>query len=150
MSTPIPAPPGLPLLGNAFDINTDYPLGSLLALAERYGSSNPRELDLNSMLTKGALGKIYKLSLKGTDRLFISSNDLVNEVCDEKRFEKTVPGGLLELRHLSNDGLFTAFTNEHNWGVAHRTLMPAFGPIDIAGMFEGERTSWASIPKSSN
>ena len=77
------------------------------------------------------------MKLGGVDRIFISTNDLINEACDEKRFEKTISGGVKELRNLSNDGLFTAFSNEHNWGVAHRTLMPAFGPIQIIDMFAG-------------
>ena len=34
-----------------------------------------------------------------------------------------------------HDGLFTAREEETNWGVAHRILMPAFGPASIQGMF---------------
>lgn len=34
-----------------------------------------------------------------------------------------------------HDGLFTARENEANWGIAHRILMPAFGPASIQGMF---------------
>ena len=34
------------------------------------------------------------------------------------------------------DGLFTAYPGEHNWDVAHRTLMPAFGPLSIRSMFD--------------
>lgn len=41
-----------------------------------------------------------------------------------------------ELREGSGSGLFTAFNDEHAWGVAHRTLLPAFGPLNIAGMFD--------------
>lgn len=33
----IPSPPGLPLLGNINDINPEFPLGSFLNLAEKYG-----------------------------------------------------------------------------------------------------------------
>jgi cytochrome P450/NADPH-cytochrome P450 reductase len=35
-----------------------------------------------------------------------------------------------------HDGLFTAREGEENWGIAHRILMPAFGPISIRGMFD--------------
>ena len=35
-----------------------------------------------------------------------------------------------------HDGLFTAYHGEHNWGVAHRALVPAFGPLGIKGMFD--------------
>ncbi|KAF2497931.1 cytochrome P450 [Lophium mytilinum] len=35
---------------------------------------------------------------------------------------------------LDKDGLFTAYPGEHNWGVAHRILMPVFGPMGIRKM----------------
>ena len=60
----------------------------------------------------------------------------MSEVCDEKRFEKSVAGALKEIRAGIEDGLFTAFPGEHNWEVAHRVLMPAFGPLSIRGMFD--------------
>jgi cytochrome P450 / NADPH-cytochrome P450 reductase len=34
-----------------------------------------------------------------------------------------------------HDGLFTAREGEEAWGIAHRVLMPAFGPLSIQGMF---------------
>ena len=68
--------------------------------------------------------------------MFIANHELLNEVCDEKRFEKKVSGGLEEIRNGVHDGLFTAYPGEHNWGVAHRVLMPAFGPLSIRGMFD--------------
>jgi cytochrome P450/NADPH-cytochrome P450 reductase len=37
---------------------------------------------------------------------------------------------------LANDGLFTAYHGERGWGIAHRILMPAFGPLRIRDMFE--------------
>jgi cytochrome P450 / NADPH-cytochrome P450 reductase len=38
----IPEPPGLPLLGNIADIDSEYPLGSFLHLADIYGKLMPR------------------------------------------------------------------------------------------------------------
>jgi cytochrome P450/NADPH-cytochrome P450 reductase len=69
----------------------------------------------------------------------VSSQELVNEICDEKRFCKKVGGGLTEIRAFAGDGLFTANTfpedvSEPNWGKAHRILMPAFGPKTIQSM----------------
>lgn len=83
-----------------------------------------------------SIGEIYKLNLAGADKLFISSVALLNEVCDEKRFTKAVSGALEEIRNGVQDGLFTAYPGEHNWEVAHRTLMPAFGPLSIREMFD--------------
>ena len=41
-----------------------------------------------------------------------------------------------ELRNGIHDGLFTAQNYEENWGIAHRVLVPAFGPIKISNMFD--------------
>lgn len=69
-------------------------------------------------------------------RYFVSSVELVDELCDEKRFCKSVSGPLEELRAGIGAGLFTAYHGEHAWEVAHRTLVPAFGPIGIKDMFD--------------
>ena len=81
-------------------------------------------------------GPIYKLSLLGHERVFISSFELANELFDEKRFCKNVAGPLNEVRNGVHDGLFTAHHGEPNWGAAHRTLSPAFGPLGIKDMFD--------------
>lgn len=60
----------------------------------------------------------------------------MNELCDEKRFKKTVGESLKELRNGVHDGLFTAYDGEENWLTAHRVLVPAFGPLNINGMFD--------------
>jgi len=69
-------------------------------------------------------GPIFKLNLSGEEKLFISTHELMNEVCDEKRFSKTVSGALEQIRNGVGDGLFTAYPGEHNWEIAHRVLMP--------------------------
>jgi len=115
---PIPGPPGVPLLGNIPDIDLDHPIESLGRIADTYG-------------------EIFKLRLgRGDDKIFISSQNLLNELCDEKRFMKIVDGPLAQVRNLAYDGLFTAHPGEHNWEVAHRTLLPAFGPLSIREMFD--------------
>jgi hypothetical protein len=68
----------------------------------------------------------------------------VNEVCDEDRFTKTISDGLNEVRNGVQDGLFTAHHGEHNWEVAHRVLVPAFGPLTIRDMFDGKKITRAS------
>lgn len=84
------------------------------------------------------VGPIYKLNLGGATRVIISSVELMDEICNEERFVKAVAGGpLMEVRNGIGDGLFTAHHGEKNWGVAHRILMPAFGPLSIQGMFDG-------------
>lgn len=87
------------------------------------------------------VGPIYRLTTFGYSRVIISSVDLVNEACDEERFTKVVSGGLNEIRNGVHDGLFTAhYPGEENWALAHRILVPAFGPLSIRGMFDGMYT----------
>ncbi|KAK4626456.1 Bifunctional cytochrome P450/NADPH--P450 reductase [Fulvia fulva] len=116
---PIPQPPQhlYGLLGNLPDIDPAFPIKEVWRLAQLYGP-------------------IMRLNLNG-DHIYVSSRELVNEVCDEKRFHKHIGQVLKEVRALLGDGLFTAFPKEPNWGRAHRMLVPAFGPIGIRKMFDG-------------
>ncbi|OCL14690.1 bifunctional P-450/NADPH-P450 reductase [Glonium stellatum] len=112
----IPHPPGHYFIGNLADIDSTSNVQSYWQLADIYGD-------------------IYRLDLPGRTAVVCSSYELVNELCDPDRFEKAVMGPLKETRALLKDGLFTAYPGEHNWYIAHRTLMPAFGPIAIRKMF---------------
>ncbi|KAK5230932.1 hypothetical protein LTR99_000757 [Exophiala xenobiotica] len=117
MGEPIPSPRAWPIIGNVLDLDAEFPMTSLSNLAQRYG-------------------EIFKLTLGGHERVFICQRDLFNELMDEKRFENAVTGALVHIRDVVHDGLFTALPGEHNWGVAHRALMPAFGPLPVHGMFD--------------
>lgn len=115
---PIPQPPKrlFGLLGNLPDVDPSFPARSMWRLADLYGP-------------------IFKLDLQKSF-VFVSNQKLVNEVCDETRFEKMPSVGLIEIRALLGDGLFSSFPGEPNWGKAHRTLVPAFGPLGIRKMFD--------------
>ncbi|KAL7275682.1 hypothetical protein RUND412_001369 [Rhizina undulata] len=115
--TPIPMPPGLPLLGNLQDIDPELPLRTFEHLAEIYGP-------------------IYAMDFGGIRKTIISSHEFMDEICNEERFSKAVQGSLAEVRNGVKDGLFTAHFGERNWGIAHRILMPAFGPLSVRGMFD--------------
>lgn len=138
-TVPIPCPPGVPILGNVGDIDSNFPLGSLKNMADTYGSSLLASGDSpsqNHSLTK-VPGEIYRLNLAGRSVVPVSSYALVNELCDEKRFKKDVRGVLNQVRQGVHDGLFTATgPEEQNWGIAHRVLTPAFGPLPITNMFD--------------
>lgn len=86
--------------------------------------------------TDKIIGEIVSLTLFGQRRIIINSVDLLNEVCDEKRFTKNISAALNELRAGIHDGLFTAHHGEKNWEIAHRTLVPAFGPLHMKDMFD--------------
>lgn len=102
---------------------------------------DPREIDVAApvqslMRLARKHGPVFRLDTGDKRALFVSSHDLVDEVCNEKRFDKRVHIDLKNIREYTGDGLFTARTEEPNWGIAHRILMPAFGPIAIHGMFD--------------
>ncbi|KAJ7027601.1 fatty acid hydroxylase [Mycena alexandri] len=122
MSVPIPQPPTIPFIGNVLALDKDVPVHSFVLLAKTYG-------------------EIYQLNILviGATVVSVNSYALANELSDEKRFKKEVAGGLREVRNLAGDGLFSAYIEEPDWGVAHRLLMPAFGPMAIKGMMEEMR-----------
>ncbi|KAH8841643.1 hypothetical protein MCOR27_005039 [Pyricularia oryzae] len=115
---PIPQPSRAPFVGNLPDLDVKFPLDSMVNLANKYGS-------------------IFKLDLPGLEFVTVSDWDLVHEVCDDSRFKKSIKGDLEELRNAVHDGLFTSSgEDEENWGIAHRVLMTAFGPLSIRNMFD--------------
>ena len=81
-------------------------------------------------------GPIFRLEFPGRELLVVCSQELVNELCDEQRFDKKVHAALRKIREFAGDGLFTAESNEPNWAIAHRILMPAFGPASLHEMFD--------------
>ena len=140
MTTPIPSPPGLPLLGNVFDIDPQNRSESLNHLAEVYGKPRlltPSSHFINHNLKIITSGPIYELRLPSGNLIVVSNHELFDELCDEKRFGKKVGGPLNQLRSAIHDGLFSAHNGEHAWEVAHRILVPSFGPLAIRDMFDG-------------
>jgi cytochrome P450 / NADPH-cytochrome P450 reductase len=104
----IPGPRGLPVLGNVRDLDADAPFESLMRLA-------------------GEFGPIYKLSTPVGTRLIVTGPDLVDELCDDVRFDKLVSGGQASLRQGAvSSGLFTADTQDPLWHRAHNILMAPF------------------------
>ena len=60
----------------------------------------------------------------------------MDEVCNEDRFSKIIAAALKQARNGVHDGLGTAYgVQESNWGIAHRILVPHFGPLAIRDMF---------------
>lgn len=102
----IPQPPEhlFGLLGNIPDIDPAFPIRSFWNLAELYGP-------------------IFKVNIVGP-RVFVGTQELVNEIFDEDRFTKVPSRALVEIRALTGDGLFTAYIDEMNWWKAHRLLVP--------------------------
>ncbi|MGY4291098.1 cytochrome P450/flavodoxin [Bradyrhizobium sp. LM2.7] len=105
---PIPQPPTKPVVGNMLSLDTAAPVQHLTRLAKE-------------------LGPIFWLDMMGSPIVVVSGHDLVDELSDEKRFDKAVRGALRRVRAVGGDGLFTADTNEPNWTKAHNILLQPFG-----------------------
>ncbi|KAJ5642392.1 hypothetical protein N7490_006392 [Penicillium lividum] len=105
MTSQIPQPRGIPLLGNILDVNPNETWGSLIKLSKEYGP-------------------ICKINVLGKQLVFISNVALLEEICDEKRFRKCVTGPIVEMRQLANNCLFTAYNTEAIWPVSHRIMAP--------------------------
>jgi cytochrome P450/NADPH-cytochrome P450 reductase len=105
---PIPHPPTKPVVGNMLSLDSTAPVQNLARLAKE-------------------LGPIFWLDMMGAPLVVVSGHDLVDELSDEKRFDKAVRGPLRRVRSIAGDGLFTADTNEPNWSKAHNILLQPFG-----------------------
>ena len=105
---PIPHPPKKPVVGNMLSVDSGAPIQHMTRMAKE-------------------LGPIFWLDMMGTPFVVVSGHDLVDELSDEKRFDKAVKGSLRRVRAVAGDGLFTAYTNEPNWSKAHNILMQPFG-----------------------
>src|ERR1700754_2317548 len=106
--SPIPQPPTKPVVGNMLSLDSAAPVQNLTRLAKE-------------------LGPIFWLDMMGAPIVVVSGHDLVDELSDEKRFDKAVRGSLRRVRAVGGDGLFTADTTEPNWSKAHNILMQPFG-----------------------
>src|SRR6202051_2213282 len=106
--SPIPHPPTKPVVGNMLSLDSSAPVQNLARLARE-------------------LGPIFWLDMMGAPLVIVSGHDLVDELSDEKRFDKAVRGPLRRVRAIAGDGLFTADTTEPNWSKAHNILLQPFG-----------------------
>jgi len=106
--SPIPRPPVKPVVGNMLSLDSTAPVQHLVRLSKE-------------------LGPIYWLDMMGAPLVIVSGHDLIEELSDEKRFDKAVRGSLRRVRAVGGDGLFTADTSEPNWSKAHNILLQPFG-----------------------
>ena len=111
-------PAALPVVGHLHQIARAGLVGHLLSVSRRYPEG------------------IFKLRFGSRVSLFVTHPDLVAELSDETRFRKMPGPGLRVVRKFAGDGLFTAFSEEPNWGKAHRILLPAFSQRAMRGYFD--------------
>ncbi|UOQ46876.1 bifunctional cytochrome P450/NADPH--P450 reductase [Gracilibacillus caseinilyticus] len=110
----IPQPKTYGPIRNLPLLDTDKPILSFMELAEDHGP-------------------IYRLQTPASETIIVSGHKLVEEVCDESRFDKSIDGPLDKVRAFGGDGLFTSWTHEPNWEKAHNILMSAFSQPAMKG-----------------
>lgn len=110
MTHPIPQPRRFPFFGNITSIDRTAPTKSLLLLAEQYGEIY--RLDLLGASRKRHSRRRLELlwPFKGRQLVVVNGYNLLNELCDDKRFPKLVSGAVKEISALVHDGLFTYVT----------------------------------------
>ncbi|MGO1167650.1 MAG: cytochrome P450 [Janibacter sp.] len=105
-----PHPPGRrPFLGDAFA-----------------KGANPLTPVQNMLRMGQGLGPVFEMMAMGRKFVFVAGVDLAAELCDDTRFTKALAPGVHDLRMFVEDGLFTSYTDEPNWRLAHDLLVPAF------------------------
>ncbi|MBV9582464.1 MAG: cytochrome P450, partial [Chloroflexi bacterium] len=112
---PIPQPQGVPVLGNLLNLAGGTPVQAMMDLARQQPEG------------------IFELRMPGRNMVVVFGPSLVDEICDDTRFDK-----LPQLRSggrtsLGGDGLFTAWTYEPNWQKAHNILLPNFSQSAMKG-----------------
>ena len=111
----IPGPPPKPIIGNALDIPGDRTIQALMDLTRAYGP-------------------IMRLVTPIGDRYVVSGLDMVDDLCDDQRYDKLVGTAQKELRKMRpSDGLFTADTDDPMWQRAHNILLPNFSMQAMQG-----------------
>lgn len=112
---PIPSPRRTPLLGHLPLIFGDSVIQSVVDLVQAHGP-------------------LVHLSLKH-EVVVVSSAALLGEVLSHPH-DKYISAPLTELREVVGDALFTAYTDEPNWGRAHEILVPAFRRQAMASYYD--------------
>ncbi len=109
----IPGPKGVPFLGNVFDLDMDSPVESLMGLAEEYGP-------------------IFKISVAGNTRVFVSDPGMVDQICDDSTFYKKLAAGVKQAsKSAAGSGLFTTANDDPIWQKAHNILMAPFSQASM-------------------
>ena len=101
-------PKGVPLLGNVREVHAATLIQDLMGLAREYGP-------------------IYAVSSPSGTRYVVSGLEMVDDLCDDARFDKLVGLSQREFRKTHESaGLFTADTDDPLWQSAHDILLPSF------------------------
>ena len=114
----IPGPKGVPLLGNMFEIKQATMVQDLMKLGREWGP-------------------IFKLTTP-TGPIYVAYGlEMVDDLCDDARFDKLVGLSQREFRKTHKSaGLFTADTDDPLWKSAHDILLPSFSTWAMKGYLD--------------
>ena len=108
----------MPLLGNMFEIKQATLVQDLMKLAREWGP-------------------IFKLTTPTGPRYIVYGLEMVDDLCDDTRFDKLVGLSQRELRKTHESaGLFTADTDDPLWKSAHDILLPSFSTWAMKGYLD--------------
>ena len=135
----IPHPKRLPVLQNLLSINIKKPIYSVSQLALDYYP-------------------IMELKYpNGETLVFVTSQELCKEICDESRFTKNINYVVERLKPVIGAGLFTQTTDSQEWEVSHRILLKGFSQKGMKAfhpyMVETSRMlldRWSKIPSATH
>ncbi|HEY0813166.1 MAG TPA: cytochrome P450 [Pseudonocardia sp.] len=114
----IPGPKGIPVLGNMFEIKQATLIQDLMKLTREWGP-------------------IFALHTPTGPRYIVSGLDMVDDLCDDARFDKLVGLSQREFRKTHKSaGLFTADTDDPLWKSAHDILLPSFSTWAMKGYLD--------------
>jgi cytochrome P450 / NADPH-cytochrome P450 reductase len=104
----IPGPKGKPIVGNMFDVPPERTIVTLMELTRKFGP-------------------MIRLRTPAGDRFATSGLAMIDDLCDDERFDKLVGDGQKAVRSFGRSaGLFTSDTDDPNWSKAHNILLPNF------------------------
>ena len=104
----IPGPQGKPLVGNMFDVPAERTIQTLMQFVREYGP-------------------MIRFRTPIGDRFIASGLAMIDDLCDDERFDKLVGDGQKAVRSVRpSAGLFTSDTDDPNWSKAHNILLPNF------------------------
>ena len=102
-----------------------HPAGRKPFLGDVLGADRAGPLQ-STMRRCAGLGPIFELNVFQQKSVFVAGAELAAELGDETRFHKALSPGSVALREFAGDGLFTAYSDEPSWQLAHDLLRPAF------------------------
>ena len=108
----------MPLLGNMFEIKQATMMQDLMTLGREWGP-------------------IFVLKTPTGPRYIVYGLEMVDDLCDDSRFDKLVGVSQRELRQTHESaGLFTADTDDPLWKSAHDILLPSFSTWAMKGYLD--------------